>query len=138
MLALSQAHRSCHLHSMYLHFLLSIIVYTAVHICALQSLASIPRMLQPDLLIHFIRSSSLHDASTMLCIHTVAERDTAIKQNESTARELSQLRESSAVLQQQLHVMTLEKQSEAEKSAKVGCTCVDMTCEWSTSQWLTT
>ena len=91
----------------------------------------------------------LHDGSTMLCVPTVAERDAALKQNESTARELSQLRESSAVLQQQLHVMTLEKQSEAEKSAKVvepstlamweslfansvlrhqACTCVDMTC----------
>ncbi len=93
----------------------------------------------------------------MLCVPTVAERDAALKQNESTARELSQLRESSAVLQQQLHVMTLEKQSEAEKSAKVetstlamweslfadnelkhqGCTCVDMACELSLSQWLT-
>lgn len=84
----------------------------------------------------------------------MAERDAALKQNESTARELSQLRESSAVLQQQLHVMTLEKQSEAEKSAKVepltlamweslftdnvlkqqGCTCVVITCIMSTSQ----
>ena len=49
----------------------------------------------------------------------VAERDTAVKQAESTARELSQLRESSAALQQQLHVMTLEKQSQAGKSAEV-------------------
>ena len=84
----------------------------------------------------------------------MAERDAALKQNQSTARELSQLRESSAVLQQQLHVMTLEKQSEAEKSAKVepstlamweslftdnvlkqqGCTCVVITCTMSTSQ----
>jgi len=100
----------------------------------------------------------LHDCSTMLCVPTVAERDAALKQNESASRELSQLRESSAVLQQQLHVMTLEKQSEAEKSAKVepstlamweslfansmlkhqSCTCVDMTCELSTFQWLTT
>lgn len=88
----------------------------------------------------------LNDGSTMLCVPTVAERDAALKQNESTARELSQLRESSALLQQQLHVMTLEKQSEAEKSAKVepsilamwaslfadsvlrhqACTCVDV------------
>ncbi len=91
----------------------------------------------------------------MLCVPTVAERDAALKQNESASRELSQLRESSAVLQQQLHVMTLEKQSEAEKSTKVepstlamweslfankhqSCTCVDMTCELSTFQWLTT
>lgn len=49
----------------------------------------------------------------------VAERDTAVKQAESTARELSQLRESSAVLQQQLHVMSVEKQSQAGKSAEV-------------------
>jgi len=97
----------------------------------------------------------LHDCSTMLCVPTVAERDAALKQNESASRELSQLRESSAVLQQQLHVMTLEKQSEAEKSAKVvepstlamweslfadnvlkhrRCTCVGMTCKLSISQ----
>lgn len=49
----------------------------------------------------------------------MAERDAAVKQGNSSAQELNQLRESSAALQQQLHVMTLEKQAEAEKAVKV-------------------
>ncbi len=53
----------------------------------------------------------------------VAERDSALKQADSKACELSQVRESSTALQQQLHVMTLEKQSDADKSAKVLSHC---------------
>ena len=49
----------------------------------------------------------------------MAERDAALKQITTSAQELSQLRESSSALQQQLHVLTLEKQAEAEKAAKV-------------------
>ena len=49
----------------------------------------------------------------------MAERDTALKQGNSSAQELSQLRESSAALQQQLHVMSLEKHAESEKAVKV-------------------
>ena len=56
-----------------------------------------------------------------MTVAAVAEHDAAVKQVTSMTQELSQLRESSAALQQQLHVMTLEKQAEAEKAAKVEC-----------------
>lgn len=49
----------------------------------------------------------------------VAERDAALKQNSASAQELTHLRESSSALQQQLHVLTLEKQAEADKAVKV-------------------
>lgn len=49
----------------------------------------------------------------------MAERDTALRQVNTSAQELSQLRESSSALQQQLHVVTLEKQAELEKAVKV-------------------
>ena len=66
------------------------------------------------------------------CVPAVAERDSALKQAESTARELSQLRDSSAALQQQLHVMTLEKQSQAGKSAKVALVSFFVRLVWET------
>ena len=49
----------------------------------------------------------------------MAERDAALKQANTHAQELSQLRESSSALQQQLHVLTLAKQAEIEKAVKV-------------------
>lgn len=53
------------------------------------------------------------------CIAAVAEREEALRQLSTSAQELSQMRESSSALQQQLHVLTLEKQAELEKSIKV-------------------
>ena len=53
------------------------------------------------------------------CIAAVAEHDAALRQNSTSAQELSQMRESSSALQQQLHVLTLEKQAELEKAVKV-------------------
>ena len=49
----------------------------------------------------------------------VAERDAVLKQADSAAHELSQMRESAAVLQQQLQSMKLEKKAETDKNAKV-------------------
>ena len=58
----------------------------------------------------------------------VAERDAALKQAETTSQELSKMREASSQLQQQLHVMSLEKQAADEKAATVACdTCFSRT-----------
>lgn len=58
-------------------------------------------------------------SNSITLLATGAERDSAVKQNESLSRDVTQLREAHATVQQQLTAETLGRQSESEKALKV-------------------
>ena len=80
-------------------------------------------------------------SSDITMLATGAERDSAVRQNESLARDVAQLREASAAVQQQLTAETLGRQTESEKASKVWqsaagmlhCYCNEH-CQWARSQ----